>query len=176
MVIPVGGHYDLAGLGSQALACLCLNLGKPTCEYFSGYAAVFVGSVLSVEPGRNAYVTDPSQADGGRRPLVPVDLPTKRTIRFRVETTYRGVASGELTLTTGIGNGDCGYDFRIGEKYLVYAHKAGAIYAHTAGDKGGLETGTCSGTKPYSHADQDLQFLDNLATATPDRVRSFMER
>jgi hypothetical protein len=51
---------------------------------------------------------------------------------------------------TGAGGGDCGYDFRRGERYLVFTHE----------QRGALWTGICSRTKPLSAAKEDLAYLD----------------
>ena len=64
---------------------------------------------------------------------------------FDVESFRKGAERSYVLLTTGVGGGDCGFDFEIGKKYLVYAH---------ADDSGQLSTGICSGTRllEESHA------------------------
>jgi hypothetical protein len=50
----------------------------------------------------------------------------------------KGAEQSQVLLTTGLGGGDCGFDFAIGKKYLVYAY---------ADESGHLSTGICSGTR-----------------------------
>lgn len=42
---------------------------------------------------------------------------------LKVEKTYKGkVKTDTIEIYTGLGGGDCGYNFNIGEKYLVYGY------------------------------------------------------
>ena len=50
---------------------------------------------------------------------------------------YRGEGREDIVVKTGMGGGDCGYEFEPGQKYLVFADKE---------DDGSLSTGICSGT------------------------------
>ena len=61
-------------------------------------------------------------------------------------------------MATGTGGGDCGYDFKIGERYLIYAHQWGSNR---------LTTSVCTRTRPYAKADEDLEFLRNLSSFAP---------
>ena len=56
-----------------------------------------------------------------------------------------------MEVVTGSGGSDCGYDFRMGEHYLVYA------YPHAQSGK--LYTGICQRTRPISEAGDDLDYL-----------------
>lgn len=75
-----------------------------------------------------------------------------RRIRFEVETPFKGVSEPKVLVYTGWGIGDCGYDFRRGERYLVYA---------TSWD-GGAYTGICHSTKPLSEAEGEVEILKSL--------------
>lgn len=75
-----------------------------------------------------------------------------RCIRFVVETPFKGVTEKNFEIDTGWGTGDCGYDFRRGERYLVYA---------TRWD-GGAYTGICHATKPLSEAGGEVEILRSL--------------
>jgi hypothetical protein len=83
------------------------------------------------------------------------DLPHPfRRVRFVVEENFRGASvkrGGALEVLTGFGGGDCGYDFRIGERYLVYAQ-------HFPNAES-LFTGICSRTRRLSEAAADLAYL-----------------
>jgi hypothetical protein len=65
------------------------------------------------------------------------------------------VEGTEIEISTGVGGGDCGYDFKNGQRYLVYAYR----YQER------LTTNICSRTKPFSNANEDLAFLGNLSSA-----------
>jgi hypothetical protein len=73
-----------------------------------------------------------------------------RAVSIRVRRSYRGKASGTVTMLTGVGGVDCGFDFVTGQEYLVYAER----------DKSGvLFTSICSGTSLLDHAGPALRFL-----------------
>lgn len=122
-------------------ACSCGGTGPP-CESYGSAAAVFVGRVVAVRE------IDRSKERDDWTPLA---------YKFSVEQSYLGVPGSEIEVFTGRGGGDCGYEFKTGERYLVYAN----LY------NGKLVTGICMRTKPFSAAREDLAFLGTLATATP---------
>jgi hypothetical protein len=127
-------------LGAEsALACSCIG-PVPPCQEYGQASAVFVGTVTGVR-------TDEREEDG-------VVNWTPRVFRFAVERAYLGVAGTEVEVATGRGGGDCGYGFRRGEKYLVYAYQDAKA--------GRLSTGICSRTRPYGAAAEDLEFLNGL--------------
>jgi hypothetical protein len=68
----------------------------------------------------------------------------------RVVRTYRGEVAGTVSVSTGGGEGDCGFDFETGSQYLVYADKD---------DNESLVTSICSGTSRLAHADSALRVL-----------------
>jgi hypothetical protein len=125
-----------------AHACSCLRPGTP-CESYGSAAAVFVGTPISVREADRSNQKD-------------VDW-TPKAFKFSVEQSYLGVEGTEIEVFTGRGGGDCGYGFRIGERYLVYASN----YQNR------LTTGICSRTTPFSKATDDLAFLGTLSSATP---------
>jgi hypothetical protein len=63
---------------------------------------------------------------------------------------YRGEVAGTVSVSTGGGEGDCGFDFETGSQYLVYADKV---------DNASLVTSICSGTSLLAHADSALRVL-----------------
>src|SRR5262249_32445851 len=67
------------------------------------------------------------------------------------ERSYRGWTAKTAEVVTGQGLGDCGYHFRQGERYLVYA------YPHR--ETGKLYTGICQRTRPLGEATEDLEYL-----------------
>jgi hypothetical protein len=61
---------------------------------------------------------------------------------------------------TGIGGGDCGYDFKIGEQYLIYAYR-------DQQKKEMLSTNVCTRTRPVRNADEDFEYIRGLSKASP---------
>jgi len=68
------------------------------------------------------------------------------TVHFNVLASWKGASSDTLSLTTGAGGGDCGYEFVTGGVYLVYGHRD---------SRGGLHTSICSRTRLASQAHED---------------------
>lgn len=127
---------------SVAQACSCMAPGTP-CESYGTANAVFVGTAVSV---RDVERPKPENVETWH---------DQRVYKFSVEQSYLGVSSTEVEISTGFGGGDCGYQFKIGERYLVYAHS----YQNR------LSTSICSRTKSFASANEDLAFLGNLSSA-----------
>ena len=49
------------------------------------------------------------------------DFPYKR-VSFVATETFKGTPTRDVQLTTGMGDGDCGYFFETGQEYVVYAY------------------------------------------------------
>jgi hypothetical protein len=116
---------------AHAPACSCVG-EVPLCQSFWQADAVFSGEVVSFEK------LDPNQ------------LFSRRVARIRVERAWRGRVQGTVEVRTGAGGGDCGYSFRRGQMYLVYAYKT---------QDGSLTTGICSPTKLLDKAAADLAYF-----------------
>jgi len=92
---------------------------------------VFAGEVVDSEPRQRPDVkrsTDPASAT------------------FRVAEVWKGPEQETVEVTTALSDASCGYPFREGEGYLVYASE-------------GLQATLCSSTKPLSGAGADLEAL-----------------
>jgi len=138
----------LALYANPASACSCLSNGPP-CQWYFQVDAVFAGAVTVI-----------SEIDG------PPDLPYPlRLVRFAVERGFRGVDAATAEAVTGMGGGDCGYPFKTGERYLVYAYR---------NQEGRLVTGICSRTRPLAEADEDLAFIQDSGRRR--RARGCRER
>jgi hypothetical protein len=74
-------------------------------------------------------------------------------VAFDVEDVGRGKIGRRVDVHTGNGGGDCGYAFRVGERYVVYARRR---------PDGTLSTGICSRTRPASEAAEDLAYFASL--------------
>jgi hypothetical protein len=106
------------------------------CEAAWTTPVLFSGRVVSVEP-----LGTPK---GIRGSLL------QNRVRFAVLEAFRGVAGAEVEIQTGAGGGDCGYRFREGMEYLVFAH------GNDAGGK--LTVTSCSRTRALSSAGADLEY------------------
>lgn len=140
VVMAVVGWLTVTSLAVQA--CSCFQVGTP-CESYGTASAVFVGTAVSVRTVE--------------RPKTENEDPwyDRRVFKFSVEQSYLGVDGTEVEIFTGMGGGDCGYSFKIGERYLVYAH----------GYQNRLSTSICARTRPFASATEDLAFLGNLSSA-----------
>jgi hypothetical protein len=83
-------------------------------------------------------------------------------VKFRVERLWKGASTEEIVLVnTGVGGAvsghrvisTCAYNFKAGEKYLVYAHGAGAK----------LQTHKCTRTAVIEGAAEDVRVLESLS-------------
>src|ERR1044071_2981527 len=142
-----GAAFLLVLLASgRAQACSCAGPGQP-CQAFGSSAAVFVGTVTGVRT---------REAKAGAKGEI---YWTPRLFKFTVVQAYSGVAGTEVEVATGRGGGDCGYYFRTGETYLVYAYGGG--------EGKPLATSICSRTRPVAEAGEDLEFLRGLGARGP---------
>lgn len=73
-------------------------------------------SPLESERIRAAASTDELESAVGRFWLTP------RRVRLRITEKFAGPQRGRLVLYTGLGGGDCGVDFKAGERWLVDAY------------------------------------------------------
>ena len=83
-------------------------------------------------------------------------------VAFAVGERFRGINVAQAEVGTGMGGGDCGYGFRIGETYLVYAHRNK--------EDAKLTTSYCTRTRPLAEATEDLNYIRNLSSAPPGGV------
>jgi hypothetical protein len=142
------------------LACSCGRGSSSLCDQVGAGGAAFTGTVLSINLAQTAVHPTmlAAPAVGALRQY------TQRVVRFRIKDAATGIATGqkEVEVVTGIGGGDCGYDFAPGADYMVFAHRNGA---------NALATGTCSPTRRLT-ASEDSAFhaLATGATNPPSPV------
>lgn len=137
-----GVLFALSFASQTVNACSCGSPDAP-CISLGSAQAVFVGTVLSKRVDEQVRPTD--RGNVNQNPI---------GFRFAVEQSYRGGAGTEIEIFTGRGGGDCGYDFKIGQRYLVYAYV----------DSDKLTTHICTRTKLFSNAAEDLAFLATLSS------------
>lgn len=141
--------FVLAVSGAEArAACSCAGEAPP-CEAYWQASAVFVGTVTAV--GETPRL---SPEEARRREDAGEFVIDRRVFRFSVERPLRGVEGTAVEVHTGMGGGDCGYGFRTGGRYLVYAYRDEK--------RGTLHTGICSRTRPLGKADADLRYINGL--------------
>ncbi len=136
----------IAGLtlisSAKALGCTCGFGGGAPCQEFWRVDAVFAGTVV----GSGKINVD----EGGYKH----DM---RLVRLTVDQPIRGMQTAEVDVVTGWGGGDCGYGFKIGERYLVYAYRDEKDQR--------LSTSICSRTRKLSEANDDFAFIRAMPTS-----------
>ena len=114
-------------------ACSCIGESTVEVEY-SHSDLVFSGTVIAV---RDSLVT----------PLMIFKdniLPFRKFV-FEVDSVYKGKMPSDSIIRTGFGNGDCGFHFLKGEKYIVYSK--------------GNRTNICTRTMKYPNCIFNLPLL-----------------
>ena len=119
-------------------ACDCGDPGPP-CQAFARTPAVFIGRVTRIGTIQRKTPSGDTFED--------------RLVFFAIERAYRGLTGTTTEVVTGSGGGDCGYNFRVGGRYVVYAsplHDVAKLY-----------TGICSRTRTIAEAADDLDYLNH---------------
>ena len=96
---------------------------------------------------------------------------------FTIEESLKGINQKTVDVATGGGGGDCGYPFKSGERYLVYAYKSeGAaldasisrtVIGGSSGMAAPLTANICSRTRPLSEATDDIELIRALNLGRP---------
>ena len=119
--------------GAEAgFACTCAPSKGPT-EELELAAAVFSGKVVGIKRHKQAE-----------------DIFARVEVVLRVERVWKGVEGATVSVFTSPHSAACGYDFKGGRTYLVYAHKNA---------EGRLSTGICGRTRRLKDAGEDLKEL-----------------
>lgn len=119
---------------SNAYACSCVEPVSVQDE-LSRSESVFSGRVLEVKEERtNRYLSN--------------------AVLFEIGQIWKGRSESQIMIHTGSGDGDCGFDFKKGEEYLVYANPS-SMY----GNKEQLVTIICDRTNELAQAEEDLAIL-----------------
>ena len=124
----------ISSFPSNISACSCAELPSVE-EEFERSQAVFSGKVVDVREKRSikGYQT--------------------KSVLFEVTNTWKGVEQSQIIITTGQGGGDCGFDFKEGQEYLVYANESTMYGAKT------LVATICDRTNEWSVLQEDLKIL-----------------
>lgn len=129
----IGIVLYLVGSASTSLACTCMHLRSDPAGAFTAAAAVFAGKVIEITEGES------SMPESGVKELA---------VRFRVEKSWKLIRKDEITVFTVNTSNLCGIPFRVGERYLVYAHA-----------RKKLSTDICTRTVGLLYAKDDLEYL-----------------
>jgi len=117
---------SVVNLSQNASACECKEPDSPL-STLAKSTAVFSGKVVELTKNPSDFT---------------------KTVKFDVHRTWKGVSEKELDVVTAIDDGGCGYNFVIGETYLVYA--SGTDVLHTS---------SCGRNKLFTDAFEDLAQL-----------------
>jgi len=138
----------LLSFSDTAFACDCMGT-RPPCEAYWQAEAVFIGTAKEV-----SWIELEDKIENStfkyRKPV----------FHFAVDQAFRGVNGSQVGVMAGQGDGDCGYGFKIGERYLVYAYRDNQ-------KKEMLYTSICARTRPLREADEDFEYIKGLSKASP---------
>ncbi len=98
--------FLFAATASENFACSCelqkeISIEKQVRQAYVNSSAVFVGEVVEV--------------------IIKPDVYSVK-VRFKIEKSWNKNNLKEIIISTGKGGGDCGYEFVVGKRYLVYAY------------------------------------------------------
>jgi hypothetical protein len=129
----------LLGMNAAApgAACSCLTPPPPVLALIEA-DAVFEGVVTAIEVEK--------KADGRPDSYSSADL---MRVIFRVLRSWKEVESAEAVVFTARMDASCGYEFAVGQRYLVYASTS----------ERGLVTGACTRTTQASRGHTDFRDL-----------------
>jgi hypothetical protein len=132
VILTVGGLVVLLP-PPCAYACSCGPVSIQ--RILSSSEAVFSGEVVEIE---KRYQNYPRASRGYRN-----------TVTLRVSEVWKGPQRETLEVSTPSYGAACGYAFKEGQEYLVYAYTG----------KQGLEVDSCNGTQRLTEAQADLEVL-----------------
>jgi hypothetical protein len=141
---------QLAGAPS-ADACTCMSSG-PACQAFWTTDVVFDGTVTTIEP------TSRQETFSGR--TFPV---SEFVVTLQVRQGWKGVEGETVQVTTSGSGASCGFDFKMGGRYLVFASRGGSDSRP--------RVSLCSFTRAYNGSGEPAAFFVSLgAPETGGRV------
>ena len=131
----------LLAFARAAAACSCRYPG-PACQAFWNTDAVFDATVVQIA------LIPRTETIGGRELRIEDKLVT-----LQVHRSWKGPQPGTLEVTTARDGAACGFNFKQGERYLIFAHH---------GSEGRFTVSSCSGTKPFDGTGPSADFLASL--------------
>jgi len=132
LMLVVSGMIVLGGASAQA--CSCAGPGSPKAE-LAQHNSVLQGTVESIKQVAVG-------AHGSRQNLV----------KFKIEQSWKGISSWHSTMVvrTSTSGASCGYGFKVGQSYVVYAGLS---------EEGELHTSLCTRNALTANAAEDLAEL-----------------
>ena len=141
----LGGVFLLLPQCAYACQCTMLPGSQDPERVLADSEVVFSGEVATIDR--------PSPFKSG------ADLETDT---FRVSEVWKGPEQETLEVHTALMGASCGYPFKEGQEYLVYAYTG----------KQGLEVDLCNGTQRLAEAEADLRVLGDGERPTDGGVLS----
>jgi len=135
--------------GVEACECAVPRSGLHPCKAYWEASAVFSGRVNEI-----SIIS--------RRLNNGLSVPQLKLVRLTILEAFRGVEGNSVEVMTGMGDGDCGIDFKKDENYFVYAYRD----PHTSK----LNTGICRPTRPLSNAMSDLVYARAIVRGEPGGI------
>jgi hypothetical protein len=120
-VVALALGIVMAGRAPGAWACSCVT--ATDAQHFERADVVFIGTVTAKDDPH----ADEEVVSTGRRV----------TWTFEVRSVQKGSADDPADVRSSADEASCGFEFRVGKRYQVYAGRAG----------GNLNTGLCAGTR-----------------------------
>jgi len=131
---------------TDIFACSCSlpienkSIDEQVKEAYKNSTAVFSGEVLEVIKNPDAYFVE---------------------VKFKVVKSWKNEFKDSVLVRTGQGGGDCGYEFEIGKKYLIY----------TNGDENNLRTNICTRTSSFESS-EDVDSLNKIKKIKKPKIKS----
>jgi hypothetical protein len=140
----------IAAFPALAGACTCSGAAPGQCLGLQPSDVVFLGTMMDAQlmpaaaPAPASAPADQPSTDAGAAAQAPAasEAPLYR-YHFQIDERFAGPDEPEIDIFSGGDDGDCGYKFQTGEKYVVYTHQ---------GTDGRLFSTICDGTRPASDA------------------------
>jgi len=148
----LSGAAAMLATASSAFACTCIT-GSPVCQTYWQAGAVFDATVEGID------ATSREEDMGGRLFTLRENI-----VHLNVRHVWKGVDARPLDVVTAAEDGMCGFDFKPGKRYLVFAERRSI--------DGRWAVSSCSQTHEFDGTGEDAAFLNSLANA-PKGARVF---
>jgi len=128
---------------ASANACSCMDQHLPMAETFAKTDFIFSGKVIKKS---RKWFSDYA------------------VVEFQLNEVFKGEANKRAFIKTGVSDGGCGFPFKKGEAYLVFAYAFSPIENSTVPE---YSTSICSLTKKLKLAEADLKALQEIKSTAP---------
>jgi hypothetical protein len=155
MMVTIRGFFLIllfAAVADTATACACSFEPNPPCKAYGTAELIMDATVLSVDNVNIEMSSGP---------------PVKRRARLKINKIYKGTLATKAEIFTGDGRSDCGYSFKTGKRYLIYASEQDSK----------LVTYKCGRNSELSQASDDIEFLNSVPSLDPGiRIFGLVEK